>query len=72
MDHQRMDQQVEQILQQARRRRTVEQASVLLQSMAQMEELIYGELDRYWRQFGRRPDDLAAWQARRKQRRRVA
>jgi len=27
---------------------------------------------RYWRQFGRWPDDLAAWQARRKQRRRVA
>jgi len=45
MDRQQMDQQIEQILQQARRH-IVEQASVSLQSMAQMEDLIYGELNR--------------------------
>jgi len=45
MNHQQMDRQVEQILEQVRHR-IVEQASPSLQSMAQMEDLIYGELNR--------------------------
>jgi hypothetical protein len=45
MDRQQMDQQVETILDQVRRR-IVEQASPSLQSMPEMEELIYSELNR--------------------------
>jgi len=45
MDRQQMDHQVDGILEQVRRR-IVEQASGSLQSMAEMEELIYGELNR--------------------------
>jgi len=54
MDRQEMDQEVEQILQQVRQR-IVEQSSGSLQSMAEMEELIYGELNRC------KPQILQAW-----------
>ena len=54
MDRQQMDQQVDQILEQVRRR-IVDQASGSLQSMAEMEQLIYGELNRC------KPQILQAW-----------
>lgn len=54
MDREQMDHQVEQILQQARQR-IVEQGSGSLQSMAQMEDLIYGELNRC------KPQILQVW-----------
>jgi hypothetical protein len=54
MDRQQMDQQVEAILDHVRRR-IVEQASPSLQSMAEMEELIYSELNRS------KPEILQVW-----------
>lgn len=54
MNRQEMDQQVAHILDQVRHR-IVEQAWPSLQSMAQMEELIYGELNRC------KPEILQAW-----------
>ena len=54
MDRQQMAQQVEVILDQVRRR-IVEQASPSLQSMAQMEALIYEELNRC------KPEILQIW-----------
>ena len=54
MNRQELDRHVEQILEQVRHR-IVEQASPSLQSMAQMEDLIYGELN------GCKPEILQAW-----------
>lgn len=54
MNRQEMGQQVAQILEQVRHR-IVEQASPSLQSMAEMEDLIYGELNRC------KPEILQAW-----------
>ena len=54
MDRQQMDQHIEMILDQARGR-IVEQACPSLQSMAEMEALIYGELNRC------KPEILQAW-----------
>jgi uncharacterized protein with PIN domain len=45
MDHQQIDQQVQTILDEVRHR-IVTKASASLQSMAEMEDLIYGELNR--------------------------
>ena len=54
MDRQRVDQEVERILDRVRHR-IVEQASPSLQSMAEMEQLIYSELNRC------KPEILQAW-----------
>jgi hypothetical protein len=54
MNRQEMDQQVQHILEQVRRR-IVAEASPSLQSLAQMEDLIYGELNRC------KPEILQAW-----------
>ena len=54
MNRPEMDQQVSHILEQVRHR-IVEQASPSLQSMAEMEDLIYGELNRC------KPEILQAW-----------
>jgi len=54
MDRQQVDQQVQKILDQVRQR-IVEQASPSLQSLAQMEQLIYSELNQC------KPQILQAW-----------
>jgi len=54
VDRQRVDQQLQKIFDQARRR-IVEQASPSLRSMAQMEQLVYSELNRC------KPEILQAW-----------
>lgn len=54
MNRQEMDRQLSQVFDQVRHR-IVEQASPSLQSMAQMEDLIYGELNRC------KPEVLQAW-----------
>ena len=73
MDRQKMDQQVEQILEQARRH-IVEQVSCHQAGMRWHTDGLKTLLrvhcslkdGRYWRHFGHWPEDLAAWQARRR------